>query len=146
MTGASFNVIGNAIARAFGLGMQTQIHDVTKALEAQRRSTLTILEVANRTALLLDIHKKQINHLNTAVIELQNLVGDVTDLLLQATTADSIQLKALIHSINLSTAATIFNKAHNIISDVNLNIAEIRTSFQTALHNKLSMQLVSPIL
>ena len=38
------------------------------------------------------------------------------------------------------------NKAHNIISDVNLNIAEIRTSFQTSLHNKLSTQLVSPIL
>ena len=108
MTGASFNIVGNTIARTFGLSTQIQMGDAIKAIEAQRQSTLSILTVANRTVLLLDIHKKQINHLNTAVTELQDLVGDVTNLLLQTTTADSIQLKALLHSINLNTAATIF--------------------------------------
>ena len=58
MTGASFNIVGNAIARTFGLSTQTQMGDAIKAIEAQRQSTLSILTVANRTALLLDIHKK----------------------------------------------------------------------------------------
>ena len=93
---------------------------------------------------LLDVQSGQIGQLNGAVKNLQHIAQQTYNHLHAEIAKSGMFINILLNTMSLNAAAQLFTKAHVILSDIKLQISDIRSYFNSALNNKLSSKLIPP--
>ena len=143
-THEDINILGTMFATALGVPTYDDLGSIHLALTTQNTANIKIITAAENTALLLDIQNTQIEHLNSAVIDLQEIAKTSAQRILTSATIENLQ--QTIHSSTISslTANTIYTKAHNILSDISISTQILIEQFQAAINRELSVKLINP--
>ena len=141
----SFNFIGSSLAYSLGLATNPDLYAVHEALHHHTTSNYNLLSTANSSRALLDVHSRQIRAVNRAILDLRNSTHRAAIELRKQMSESNVVAGTLLNAMSLSSSTHIFSKTHAVLSDMQNQISDAESYFQSALNGKLSCKLVKPV-
>ena len=140
----SMNYIGDGLSGIFGVATKMELYQLEESLRTQLLSNYRLMTTANSSRAMLDVQRQQIKRLNQVIFELNNATLTVTEEIRRGILDRDSLTSALLSTMSFNSASHVFNKAHAVLSDIRVQIADTESYFQSGMNNELSCKLISP--